>query len=128
MPALAFNPVCPFGKRTVTSAGTPVLLFATNEVPVAAQNVWPTRVSRILLTALPGNTGLIYIGVKGMVVSTLVGVLAIIDKPTAATALGTGARLELDQLAFGANNYRLQDYWIDSAVNGEGVIRTVWIG
>lgn len=127
MPALAFNPVQPYGKKTVASAGTPELLFSTTEVPVTASGVWPTRVSRLLLTALPANTGLIYIGVKGMVVSTLVGVLAIIDKPTAATAIGIGGRLEFDQLAFGANNYRLQDYWIDVAVSGEGVIRTAWI-
>jgi hypothetical protein len=114
----------PFGKKTVTAAGTPQLLFTTAEVPVGAQNVWPVRVSRIRLEALNTNTGLIYIGVKGMVVATLVNVLATIAAPGSNPIVNA---LEFDQIAFGSNIYRLQDYWIDAAVTGEGVLRTVWI-
>lgn len=125
MPALSRNPVMPFGKRVVTTAGTPVVLFTTTEAPVAAQGIWPTRVSRIRIEALNSNTGLIYIGCKGMVVATLVNVLATIAPPGGNPIVNA---LEFDQLAFGDNIYRLQDYWIDSTVNGEGVLRTCWVG
>ena len=123
MGALAFNPICPFGKRTIVAGGTPQLLFSTTEVPVAAQGVWPVRVSRIYIETLNSNTGFIYIGVKGMVVSTMVGVLFSLPPPNGGQVTNF---FDLDQLAFGANNYRLQDYWIDGTT-GEGVIRTVWV-
>lgn len=125
MPALNFNPVNPFGKRVVTTAGTPVTLFASSEIAIGAQGIWPTRVSRLYIEALNSNTGFIYIGVKGMVVATMVGVLMTIPAPAAGPAVFYA---NFDQLAFGANNYRLQDYWMDAQINGEGVIRTAWIG
>jgi len=125
MGALAFNPVCPYGPKLVTAAGTPQLLFSTAEAPVAAQNVWPTRVSRIRLEALNANTGFIYIGVRGMDKSTMVGVLFTIPPPNSGY---TTNYVEMDQLAFGANNYRLQDYWIDADTTAEGVLRTCWVG
>lgn len=59
-----------------------------------------------------------------MVVSTLVGVIATLAAPGGNPIVNA---IEFDQLAFGANNYRLQDYWIDAAVTGEGVIRTAWL-
>jgi hypothetical protein len=121
--SLARNPVCPYGKRTIVAGGTPQLLFTTSEVPVAAQGIWPVRVSRIYIEALNANTGLIYIGTKGMVVSTGVGVLFSLAAP-GGNPIVNGFMLE--ELAFGANNYRLQDYWIDGTT-GEGVLRTVWV-
>ena len=114
----------PFGARTVAAAGTPVVLFTSVEVPRAAAGVWPARVSRIRIEALNSNTGLIYVGVAGMVKATMVKVIATIAAPGGNPIVNA---LEFDALAFGANNYRLQDYWIDAAVNGEGVIRTVWV-
>jgi hypothetical protein len=125
MPPLARNPVNPFGKRTVTAAGTPQLLFTTAEVPAAAQNVWPIRVSRVYIEALNANTGFIYIGVSGMSKTTLAGVIATIPPPNSTKVTNYFDMTE--NFAGGTNNYRLQDYWIDADVTGEGVIRTVWI-
>lgn len=125
MPALAHNPVMPYGKRVVTAAGTPVLLFTTAEVPVTAQNVWPVRVSRIYIEALNSNTGFIYIGVKNMVVATMVNVLMSLPGPNGGQL--TNYANFTENFSGGTNNYRLQDYWIDAQVSGEGVIRTVWI-
>lgn len=124
MPSLARNPINPWGRRLVTTAGTPVLLFSIAEVPVAAQGIWPVRVSRLYIEALASNTGFIYIGTKGMVVSTGVGVIQTLPPPAA----GTVNFIDwTENFAGGTNNYKLQDYWIDSSVSGEGVLRTTWI-
>jgi len=122
---LARNPVCPFGSKVVASAGTPELLFSTSEIATAAQGIWPTRVSRMYLEALNTNTGFIYIGTKGMDVATMVGVLCTIPPPNGGNSVDS---FNFQELAWGANNYRLQDYWIDAAVDGEGCIRTCWQG
>lgn len=123
MGALARNPVNPFGKRVMTLGGVPQLLFSTTEVPVGAQGIWPIRVSRLRIEALNANVGLIYIGTKGMVVSTMVGVLFTIAPPGGNPIVCAET---MDQLAFGDNLYRLQDYWMDG-LTGEGVIRTAWL-
>lgn len=121
---LAYSPVNPFGKRVVTTAGTPVVLFTTAEVPRAAQNVWTKRVARLRIEALNSNTGLIYIGVSTLNKTTLVGVIATIASPGGNPIVNA---LEFDQLAFGANIYELQNLWIDADVSGEGVLRTAWV-
>ncbi len=123
MPALSNNPICPFSKRTVVAGGTPQLLFTTAEVPVAAQGVWPIRVVDIRVEALNANAGLIYIGVKGMVVSTMAGVLFTLAAP------GGNPIVNVENFARyfdGLNRFRPQDYWMDGTT-GEGVLRTVWI-
>ena len=124
MPALLNNPIAPFGNRTVTTAGTPVLLFSTTEVPVAAQGIWPVRVVDIRVEALNANTGLIYIGVKGMSKTTGVGVLFTLSAPGGNPIVNAE---NFSRFFDGANRFRPQDYWMDSDVNGEGVRRTVWI-
>lgn len=124
MPALAGNPVNPFGPKTVTAAGTPELLFSVVEGFPGAQGQWPTRVARLRLEALPNNTGLVYIGVKGMNKNTLAKVIATIAPPNGNPIVNG---VEFDQLAMGANNYKLHDYWIDVEISSEGVLRTVWI-
>lgn len=123
MPQLAFAPINPFGKRVVTTAGVPVVLFTTGEVPRAAQNVWTQRVARLRIEALNSNTGLIYIGTSTLNKTTLAGVIATIAAPGGNPIVNA---LEFDQLAFGANIYELQNLWMDADVNGEGVLRTSW--
>lgn len=98
-------------------------LFTDAEANLAAQGVWPSRVSRIYLEALSTNTGVIFLGVGGMVSATRVGVIMTLAIPA---ATNNKDRCLWDMLAPGANNYRLQDYWMDASVSGEGVIRTVW--
>jgi hypothetical protein len=124
VPALAFNPVCPFGYRTLAAAGTPQLLFTTAEVPVGAAGVWPVRVSRIYLEVANANTGFIYIGLKGMVVATGVNVIASIPPPNGGQVTNW---FDFDQIAFGANNYRPQDFWMDGSHTGDKILRTVWV-
>lgn len=108
----------------MAAAGTPVALFTTSEVPHAAAGVWPARVSRIYIEALNSNTGFIYIGVSTLNKATGAGVIATIAAPAGGPAV---FYYDFPQLALGINNYRLQDYWIDAAVNGEGVLRTVFV-
>lgn len=121
---LGFSPIHPFGPRLIVAGGTPQLLFTTTEAPVAAAGVWPKRVSRVYIEALNSNTGRIYIGVKGMVVATLVNVIMTLPPPAGAAVTYYADFTE--NFAGGTNNYRLQDYWIDGTT-GEGVLRTVWV-
>lgn len=58
-----------------------------------------------------------------MVVATGVGVIQTIAAPGAGPAV---FYLDWREGAFGANNYDLRQYYIDAAVNGEGVLRTTW--
>jgi hypothetical protein len=68
------------GLVTVAASGTPVRATSNESVPA-------TRVGcqAIQIEAAPGNAGLIYIGTSDMVISTGVGVLAVLPKPTSAT-------------------------------------------
>ena len=121
---LANSPIMPFGKLTITAGGTPQRLFTSSESAVAAQGVWPARVSRIYIEAIPTNTHPIYLGVGGMVVSTLVKVIQTIPSPNVTLTIPFADWKE--NFSGGTNNYRLQDYWIDGTT-GEGVLRTVWV-
>jgi hypothetical protein len=108
----------------VVASGTPELLFSLVEAPATAQNVWPVRVVDIRVEALNSNTGLIYIGTKGMVIATGVGVLFTIAGPGGNPIV---CAENFSKFFDGTNRFRLQDYWIDCGVSGEGVRRTVWI-
>lgn len=123
MSQLAFSPIMPFGPRLIVAGGTPQRLFSTTEVPVAAQGVWPSRVSRIYIEAISTNTHPIYLGVNGMVVATLVKVIQTLPAPAAGTVNFVDWT---ENFAGGTNNYRLQDYYLDGTT-GEGVIRSVWV-
>lgn len=123
MPALAFNPVCPFGLRNVVAGGTPQLLFTTTEAPVAAAGVWPKRVADIRVEAANSNTGLIYIGVRGMVKATGVGVLFTLAAPGGNPIVNAEY---FSRFFDGLNRFRLQDYWMDGTT-GEGVLRSAWL-
>jgi hypothetical protein len=123
MPALIFNPIAPFGVRTIVAGGTPQLLFTTTEAPIAAAGVWPMRVTDIRVEAANANTGLIYIGVKGMVAATGVGVLFTLAAPGSNPIVNAE---NFSRFFDGTNRFRLQDYWVDGTT-GEGVLRTCWI-
>jgi hypothetical protein len=123
MPALAFNPICPFGIRTIVAGGTPQLLFTTTESPVAAAGIWPKRVTDIRVEAANANTGLIYIGVKGMVAATGVGVLFTLSAPGGNPIVNAE---NFSRFFDGTNRFRLQDYWCDGTT-GESILRTCWI-
>ena len=104
-----------FGKVTVTTAGTIVRATSTQSDPTARVGL-----QSIQFQALPANTGVIYIGTSAMVKSTGVGVLGIIPAPTSATAGPFGSFSVAEVLAPAGLN--LADFYIDSTVNGEGVI------
>lgn len=123
MPALARNPVCPYGPRTVASAGTPVRLFTDAELQLASSSLWPTRFFQIYIEALSTNTGKIYIGVLGLTKATGVGVLFTLPIPAA----GTAPSILFPAMGLGINAYDPRQYYIDSGVNSEGVIRTAWV-
>lgn len=69
-----------YGLVNVDASGTPVRATANASVPSARVAVQSFQVQ-----AAPGNAGLIYIGTAAMVISTGVGVLAVLPKPTSAT-------------------------------------------
>jgi hypothetical protein len=94
------------GKVTVTTAGTPVQVTTTRTV---AQSV--------MVQALAANTGLIYVGLSTLNKSTGVGVLGIIPIPTTNIIGSVSASIPLAPAGI-----NLADLWIDSTVNGEGVI------
>ena len=87
------------GRKTVTTAGTPVRL-SDLELPV---------VERVTITALPGNQGSIYVGTQD--VSGVSGN----EKGWKLDVLSdTGGRVTF-------KNQQLFAVWIDATVNGEGV-------
>lgn len=124
MSQLAFSPICPFGPRLIVAGGTPQLLFPTSEIPVAAAGIWPARASRVYIEAINTNTHPIYLGVKGMVVATLVKVIQTLPAPSSGAVVYYADWTE--NFSGGTNNYRLQDYWLDGTT-GEGVLRTCWV-
>ncbi len=100
------------GKVTVTTAATAVQL-------TTSQN--PNYTGKIRVTAVPANTGLIYVGVKGIVGSTGVGVLAIVGIPTA-----TGPVPFVDIEIPGAQGgVPASALWLDTSVNGSAAIVAV---
>ena len=113
---------CPLGKVVVTTAGTPVRLTTATEIAGLkpadnVNNMDDARARRIdfrnpiaspkAVTA--GNTGRLYVGVKGMVRSTLVGVIFFLDP-------GETFTLDNPQQAL---PWCLGDYWVDAEVDGE---------
>lgn len=105
--------IAPAGPITVPTPGTPVW----------AASLWPNAADRpqvchgLMFQALPGNTGLVYVGVQGMDKSTYVGVLAFVAIPTVnhIPAFSTAITLAPNALA-------LNSFWIDADVADDGVI------
>ncbi len=110
------------GKTTVTVAGTPELICKNLSAGVLAS---PVYAQSLLVQALPGNLGLVYIMSK----KTTPGddrvnqarVIAILAVPTSAT---TGPFASASFSMPNANNsFDLREIWIDGPT-GEGVIAT----
>lgn len=103
------------GYVTVPTPGTPVRATINNTDPtlrVGAQS--------ITFQALPGNTGIVYVGRRDMDTSTGVGVLGLIPAPSDPT---TGPfpswAVSLPVIAAGLN---VADHYIDAAEATDGVV------
>jgi len=98
------------GKITVASAGTPVRLTSVLAIPgnhVPAQGV--------VIQALSGNTGKIFIGLSTMNKTTLAGVLFILAVPTT-NIIPSFSVSQLSTAGVG-----VEDLWIDADNTAEGV-------
>lgn len=91
------------GKVTVASAGTPV------QVNAQATNFARCRT---LCVSTAGNTGVVYLGFKGMNKSTGAGVLAVFQKDQYNLFGDEGAGLQFDT----------SDLYLDAATNGDSAI------
>jgi hypothetical protein len=92
-------------KRVVTTAGTAVKLFASSTLFVSA-----------VIQALDINTGSVYIG-------NLSDDVTDHNSAAAGIALAAGETLTLSNMVQHGSqlNFDGSNYWIDSAVSGEGV-------
>lgn len=109
---LALLAFCLFGQvapvtfnKTVTTAGTAVRLTTTNIMAISAT-----------IQALKVNTGQVCFGDSSVLVSTTRG--------TCLDAKQAGPLLEIGQPS--GKPFDLSQFWIDSAVNGEGVSVTYY--
>ena len=100
------------GRVNVITAGTAVQLSTTSK-----------PCSHIRLSVVAGLTGKMYLGRKGFVAgSAMTGVI----KEFAPNPSG-GVDDSYDiQIGSDGNRLNLQDYWIDAAVSGEGLIVAYW--
>lgn len=97
------------GKIVVTTAGTPVQVVSGT-----------TNCNTVYFSALSGQAGQqMYIGLKGLVKATLVGVLHILQKPLATPAT-------LDQWAPGSGvsvgPIDLSTIYVDADTSGDGIL------
>ncbi len=101
----------------MAAAGTPVNV-PVPVLPGAGSAVSPlTTVHALVIEALSGNTGKIYIGLVGMDKSSLKGVLMVLPVPTANLIPSFSI-----SLTAAANALSVTDLWFDADTNGEGVI------
>jgi hypothetical protein len=106
--------VVALGKVTVTAAGTPQPVTAT-----------PTPISRVRFSAINDaspNTGKVWVGLSALVKATGVGVLDVLPIPAASHWRSPAVEFEFEEFYRGD----LADFYLDSAVNGEGVFVTYW--
>jgi hypothetical protein len=99
-----------FGPILVPVAGQPY------QVPVPAE-MNPPSCHAVIIEALPGNTGKIYIGLQGLNRASLAQVLAILPLPTA-NLLPTFSIA----LTVAGNAINVGAFWIDADISGEGVL------
>lgn len=111
------------GKTTVTAGGTPEKICKNLSAGVLAS---PVYAQSLLVQALPGNTGLIYIMSRktspGDDRTNRAFCIAILAVPASATQ-GTFASASFS-IPNSKNSFDLREIWIDAAVNGEGVLAT----
>lgn len=104
------------GYVKVVSGGTPVQATA-----LAAGKL--TSVQKIVVQAHPSNAGVGYVGRKGLVTSSGVGVVGVVPKPVSSTT-GPFAELVLDaptQLG----GMQLSDLYIDGTTNDQFIVRYI---
>jgi hypothetical protein len=94
------------GKKTVTTAGTPVQISSTS-----------IKAHSVCIQVNSANTGKIYIGTSTLVAATYVGVLKVLPPPSASSYPEFVATQIMAQ-----NGIDLSELWIDSSVNGESAI------
>lgn len=104
-------PISSIGKVTVSTAGTPVQVTSTI-----------TDCQAISIQALAANTGKIYVGLKNMNKTTLVGVVAVLAVPT--TNIIPSFNAYQPQIA-GLN---ADAFYVDADVSSEGVLVAFLIG
>lgn len=111
------------GKTTVTAGGTPERICKNLSAGVLAS---PVYAQSLLVQALPGNTGLIYIMSKqtdpGDDRTNQARVIAILAVPASATQ-GPFASASFS-IPNSRDSFDLRDIWIDAGVNGDGVLAT----
>jgi hypothetical protein len=105
------------GKVTVPAAGTPVRSTANLTDPTRRY-----AVHGVLIQALTGNTGKVYIGTTGLNKSTLANVFAVLAIPTTNQLPTFSAALTL-----APNAITLDDLYLDADINGEGVLVTALV-
>lgn len=98
------------GKIPVPVAGTPVA------VPVPP-SINPPSCHAVIIEALPGNTGKIYIGLVGLNKTTLAQVLVVLPIPTV-NLLPTFSIA----LTVAGNAINLGQFYVDADISGEGVL------
>lgn len=102
------------GKVTVATAGTLVRLTVNISASL-------TRVGAqaIVVQPVPGNTGVVYIGLAGMDKTTGAGVLAIVPAPASATqGPFPQVKIELPQVPAGLNAAEL---YVDASANAQAI-------
>lgn len=106
-----------YAKITVTVAGTPERVTKNETDPAAGQGC-----HGVLIQALKGNTGVVYIGNSGMSKGNQTGLLGMLAIPTSNTIPSWSAALTLAPAAI-----QLRDLYIDADVSGEGVIVSILV-
>lgn len=109
------------GPVTVGAPGTPVGVQTVLPTPPSSIDV-NNNVHSCIIEALSGNTGKVYIGLKGMNKSSLAGVLMVLPVPTA-NSIPTFSM----SITFGANAIDLADLYIDADIGTNGVLVTALV-
>lgn len=103
--------VTPLGKVAVPTPGTPVAVSTNSAL----------QATKMLFQAVPGNTGKTYIGISGMVKSTLAGCVRVM----ALNSSGPSETFMLEAQE-AENSIRPNAWYIDADVAGEGVLVSYW--
>ncbi len=109
----------PIGKVTVPVPTTIVQVISVLGVRDAQRE---DSVHGVMIQALPGNTGKVFIGTSALVAATHVGVIAILGVPTTNILPSFSAALTI-----APNAIALKDLWIDADASDDGVIVTVLV-
>lgn len=104
----------PLGKIIVATAGTPVQVSADATLLAA----------KILVQAVIGETGRMFLGTAGLDRTTHAGVIRQFHPTGAGGAVPDSLHIDAPD---GTNALRLADYWVDANVNGEGLLVTYWV-